>query len=150
MSQNNKSIFGESLSNFFKVRAKEAFQFGEGLVKSITQKERQAARQKAVTEGPQSSEKKKPLINTQSDDNSTVLDDRGVAKRFTLKDYYDSGPTTPKKDLAESFHAENLDTQVMNIEADFDQLDIGEEPIFERHAIKQTSMNIFKDKMTHL
>ena len=30
----------------------------------------------------------------------------------------------------------------MNIEADFEQLDIGEEPIFERNAIKQTRMNI--------
>ena len=38
----------------------------------------------------------------------------------------------------------------MNIEADFEQLDIGEEPIFERNVIKQTSMGIFKDKMSHL
>jgi len=45
---------------------------------------------------------------------------------------------------------EIIDTQVMNIEADFEQLDIGEEPIFERNVIKQTSMNIFKDKMSHL
>lgn len=38
----------------------------------------------------------------------------------------------------------------MNIEADFEQLDIGEEPIFERNAIKNTAMNIFKDKMAFL
>ena len=37
----------------------------------------------------------------------------------------------------------------MNIEADFEQLDIGEEPIFERNLIKNTSMNI-TDKMSHL
>ena len=45
---------------------------------------------------------------------------------------------------------ENLDTQVMNIEADFEQLDIGEEPIFERNPIKRTSTNHLKDKMSHL
>ena len=45
---------------------------------------------------------------------------------------------------------ENLDTQVMNIEADFEQLDIGEEPIFERNPIKRTSTNQLKDKMSHL
>lgn len=38
----------------------------------------------------------------------------------------------------------------MNIEADFEQLDIGEEPIYERNVIKQTKMNIFVDKMSHL
>lgn len=38
----------------------------------------------------------------------------------------------------------------MNIEADFEQLDIGEEPIFERNVIKRTSTNHFKDKMSHL
>lgn len=70
-----------------------------------------------------------------------------------LKDYYDQGPLTPKKEdsgLLPMSNTENIDTQVMNIEADFEQLDIGEEPIFERNVIKQTSMNIFKDKMSHL
>ena len=43
-----------------------------------------------------------------------------------------------------------LDTQVMNIEADFEQLDIGEEPIFERNMINRTSTNQLKDKMSHL
>ena len=60
---------------------------------------------------------------------------------------------TPKKEdsgLLPMSNTENIDTQVMNIEADFEQLDIGEEPIFERNVIKQTSMNIFKDKMSHL
>ena len=38
----------------------------------------------------------------------------------------------------------------MNIEADFEQLDIGEEPIFERNVIKKTSLSIFKDKMAFL
>ena len=38
----------------------------------------------------------------------------------------------------------------MNIEADFEQLDIGEEPIFERNLIKKTSTNQLKDKMSHL
>ena len=38
----------------------------------------------------------------------------------------------------------------MNFEADFDKLDIGEEPIFERNHIKKTSTNQFKDKMSHL
>ena len=37
----------------------------------------------------------------------------------------------------------------MNIEADFEQLDIGEEPIYERNVIKQTTMNI-KGKMSYL
>jgi len=50
----------------------------------------------------------------------------------------------------DSYVDENLDTQVMNIEADFEQLDIGEEPIFERNSIKKTSTNKFKDKMSHL
>lgn len=44
---------------------------------------------------------------------------------------------TPKKDDFDStLQAENIDTQVMNIEADFEQLDIGEEPIYERNVIK--------------
>jgi len=37
----------------------------------------------------------------------------------------------------------------MNIEADFEQIDIGEEPIFERNVIKQ-STNILMDKMSIL
>ena len=45
---------------------------------------------------------------------------------------------------------ENIDTQVMNIEADFEQLDVGEEPILERNAIKRTKTNTFKDKMSNL
>lgn len=44
---------------------------------------------------------------------------------------------TPKKDDFDStLNNENIDTQVMNIEADFEQLDIGEEPIYERNVIK--------------
>ena len=46
---------------------------------------------------------------------------------------------TPKKDDFDStlnHNHENIDTQVMNIEADFEQLDIGEEPIYERNVIK--------------
>ena len=50
----------------------------------------------------------------------------------------------------DSYVDENLDTQVMNIEADFEQLDIGEEPIFERNTIKKTSTGQLKDKMSHL
>ena len=38
----------------------------------------------------------------------------------------------------------------MNFEADFDGMDIGEEPIYERNRIKKTSTNQFKDKMSHL
>lgn len=57
---------------------------------------------------------------------------------------------TPQRKSEVSHHAENVDTQVMNIEADFEQLDIGEEPIFERNIVKMRSMNILKDKMSIL
>jgi len=70
--------------------------------------------------------------------------------KVSLKDYYEQGPITPKRDQENSLILENIDTQVMNIEADFEQLDIGEEPIFERNVIKKTSLNIFKDKMAVL
>ena len=55
-----------------------------------------------------------------------------------------------KRDKLPEEDYENLDTQVMNFEADFDGMDIGEEPIYERNRIKKTSTNQFKDKMSHL
>ena len=39
------------------------------------------------------------------------------------------------------------DSQVINIEADFDINDIGEESMMERNLIQNTKMNTFKNKM---
>ena len=79
----------------------------------------------------------------------------------SLKALYDIGATMSlsmskreaiqgKQEKSQDGDYDNQDTQVMNFEADFDKLDIGEEPIFERNHIKKTSTNQFKDKMSHL
>jgi len=113
---------------------------GEGLVKSIT-------KNPAENESQIRDESPEPKPNlTKAMRQRPPAYSMHIQDKISLKDYYEQGPLTPKKqDESSSLIIENVDTQVINIEADFEleQLDIGEEPVFERNAIKRTSMNIF-------
>ena len=145
-------MLSASLASFLKTKATKAYQFGEGLVKSMT------ARPQALADEPQrardeSLEQEATVIASPSvgrKGRPPAISMQQQRDKVSLKDYYEQGPITPKRDLDNSLMLENIDTQVMNIEADFEQLDIGEEPIFERNVIKKTSLSIFKDKMAFL
>ena len=147
-----------SFASFLKTKAKKAYQFGEGLVKSITNQNKldpnirdKMNREPTFSRFEISSAEKKAAQNEFPLKSRPAATSIQLKEKVSLKDYYEQGPITPKKDEDNSIiHMDVIDTQVMNIEADFEQLDIGEEPIFERNAIKNSAMNIFKDKMAVL
>ena len=147
-----------SFASFLKTKAKKAYQFGEGLVKSITNQNKldpnvrdKTNREPTFSRFEISSAEKKAAHNEFPLKSRPAAISMQLKEKVSLKDYYEQGPITPKKDEENSLiHMDVIDTQVMNIEADFEQLDIGEEPIFERNAIKNSAMNIFKDKMAVL